>query len=87
MNTLAQGDKFALKYEKQDGGKGLFSSVHAMNGIKDGIVAGAPKKPECIVSGGSANIAVTYNGKTYYVCCSGCRDEFNADPAKYTKGK
>ncbi len=87
MNTLAQGDKFALKYEKQDGGKGLFSAVHAMNGIKDGIVAGAPKKPECIVSGGSANIAVTYNGKTYYVCCSGCRDEFNAEPAKYTKGK
>lgn len=87
MNTLAEGDKFALKYEKQDGGKGLFSTVHQMNGIKDGLVAGAPKKPECIVSGGSANIPVTYMGKTYYVCCSGCRDEFNADPAKYVKGK
>jgi YHS domain-containing protein len=22
-------------------------------------------------------------GKTYYVCCSGCRDEFNANPQKY----
>ncbi len=87
LNTLAEGDKFALKYEKQDGGKGLFAAVHAMNGPKDGLVAGAPKKPECIVSGGSANIQVSYNGKTYYVCCSGCRDEFNAEPAKYTKGK
>jgi YHS domain-containing protein len=22
-------------------------------------------------------------GKTYYVCCSGCRTEFNESPAKY----
>lgn len=87
MNTLAEGEKFALKYEKQDGGKGLFTAAYAMNGQKDGIAAGGPKKPECIVSGGSANIAVSYMGKTYYVCCSGCRDEFNADPAKYVKGK
>jgi YHS domain-containing protein len=26
-----------------------------------------------------------YMGKTYYFCCSGCRDEFNASPAKYVK--
>ena len=77
-----------VKYEKQDGGKGLFSAVHAMGGSKDGeSFAGGAKKPECIVSGGSANIPVTYMGKTYYVCCSGCRDEFNAEPAKYVKGK
>ena len=24
---------------------------------------------------------VTYQGKTYYVCCSGCRDLFNDNPA------
>jgi hypothetical protein len=24
-------------------------------------------------------------GKTYYVCCSGCRSEFNANPEKYIK--
>jgi YHS domain-containing protein len=38
---------------------------------------------ECIVSGGTGTIAVTYKGKTYYVCCSGCRDEFKANPKKY----
>ena len=85
MNTLSEGEKMAVKFEKQDGGKGLFSTQFAMNGLKDGIVAGGPKKPECIVSGGAASIAVTYNGKTYYVCCSGCRDEFNANPTKYVK--
>ena len=30
-------------------------------------------------------IPVTYNGKTYYVCCTGCRDEFKANPEKYVK--
>jgi YHS domain len=40
---------------------------------------------ECIVSGGTGTIPVSYEGKTYYVCCSGCRDEFKANPAKYVK--
>jgi YHS domain-containing protein len=88
MNTLADGIRFQAKFEKQDGGKGLFSNVFAMNGNKDGeSIAGGSKKPECIVSGGAANIAVSYKGKTYYVCCTGCKDEFNANPEKYTKGK
>jgi hypothetical protein len=40
---------------------------------------------ECIVSGGLGTIAVSFEGKTYYVCCSGCRDEFKTDPAKYVR--
>ena len=88
LNTLADGIRFQVKYEKQDGGKGLFANVFAMNGNKDGeSIAGGTKKPECIVSGGAATIPVSYKGKTYYVCCTGCRDEFNANPEKYVKGK
>jgi YHS domain-containing protein len=87
MNTLSEGEKLKMTLEKQDGGKGLFSTVYGMNGLKDGLVTGGPKKPECIVSGGAATISVSYNGKTYYVCCTGCRDEFNANPTKYVKGK
>jgi YHS domain-containing protein len=86
MNTLAEGIRFHLKHEKQDGGRGLFTSLYAMNGNKDGeSIAGARKKPECIVSGGAASIAVSYQGKQYFVCCTGCRDEFNANPEKYIK--
>jgi YHS domain-containing protein len=86
MNTAAEGVRFVLKSEKQEGGRGLFADQYAMNGNKDGeALAGGAKKPECIVSGGAASIPVSYNGKTYYVCCSGCRDEFNADPKKYAK--
>ena len=36
--------------------------------------------PVCIVTGGRGTIQVSHNGKTYYVCCSGCRDLFNEDP-------
>jgi YHS domain-containing protein len=86
LGTLAEGIRFQLKFEKQEGGKGLFNAVYAMNGNKDGeSFAGGTKKPECIVSGGAANISVSYNGKTYFVCCTGCRDEFNANPKKYVK--
>ncbi|HEY1190922.1 MAG TPA: YHS domain-containing protein [Gemmata sp.] len=88
LATAAEGARFTMKYEVKEGGRGLFATVHQMAGSKDGeSFAGGAKKPECIVSGGSANIPVSYMGKTYYVCCSGCRDEFNADPAKYVKGK
>jgi YHS domain-containing protein len=37
-------------------------------------------QPECIVTGGTGTSTVMYKGKTYYVCCTGCRDAFNDDP-------
>lgn len=35
---------------------------------------------ECVVTGGVGTMPVTFEGKTYYVCCTGCRDLFNDDP-------
>ncbi len=37
---------------------------------------------ECIVTGGKATIPVIYMGKTYYVCCGGCKDYFDDDPKR-----
>ena len=37
--------------------------------------------PECVVTGGKATTPVSYKGKTYYVCCSGCKQAFDDDPA------
>lgn len=86
INTLGEGVRMALTYEVQTGGKGLFAAVYKASGNKEGeTFAGgtANKKPECVVTGGVGTTAVSYNGKTYYVCCSGCRDEFNDSPKKY----
>jgi ribosomal protein L24E len=86
MNTVADGIRFALKVERQEGGKGPFETAFTMNGNKEGESLGAAaKKPECVVTGGLGKMTVSYNGKTYYVCCSGCREEFNANPKKYVE--
>jgi YHS domain-containing protein len=88
MNTAADGVRFVLKFEKQDGGKGLFASVYQLAGNKEGESLGATaRKPECVVTGGAATIKVSYNGKEYYVCCTGCRDAFNETPEKFVKAK
>ena len=94
MNTLSEGVRFSLLYEVQTGGKGLPTTLYKAVGNKEGeSFAGgkANKKPECVVTGGAGTIPVSYMGKTYYVCCSGCREEFEANPKKYVdafeKGK
>ncbi|RUL89260.1 hypothetical protein [Tautonia sociabilis] len=38
--------------------------------------------PECIVTGGRGTIPVTFEGRTYSVCCSGCKDLFDANPGE-----
>ncbi|MCA9030642.1 MAG: hypothetical protein KDA66_07530 [Planctomycetaceae bacterium] len=35
---------------------------------------------ECIISGGLGTSQVSYNGKSYWVCCSGCKAAFDEDP-------
>ncbi len=35
---------------------------------------------ECIISGGLGTIQVSFNGKNYWVCCTGCQAAFNEDP-------
>lgn len=39
--------------------------------------------PECIVTGGAGTIQVSYQGKNYYVCCSGCKQAFEEDPESF----
>jgi YHS domain-containing protein len=84
LSTAAEGVRLNAVYEVQAGGKGLASTVYKSTGNKEGeSIAGGKKKPECVVTGGAASIQVSYQGKTYYVCCSGCKDEFDANPKKY----
>ncbi len=35
---------------------------------------------KCIISGGLGTISLSYKGKTYWVCCTGCQAAFNEDP-------
>lgn len=84
MATLAEGVRFQVRYDRQEGGRGIFLNVLGFQGNRKGeSFAAGRKAPECIVSGGAATIPVTYQGKQYFVCCTGCRDEFYANPEKH----
>ncbi|WP_417850099.1 hypothetical protein [Thalassoglobus sp.] len=38
---------------------------------------------ECIISGGLGTSQVSYMGKNYWVCCSGCKAAFDEDPESW----
>jgi YHS domain-containing protein len=84
--TFLHSNRFLYSYEVKPDGRPLFSKKWSVGATKEGepfaVGSGAP---ECIVSGGKGTMTVFYQSKTYHVCCSGCRDEFNASPAKYVK--
>lgn len=40
-------------------------------------------KHRCLVSGGLGAIPATHAGKTYYVCCEGCKAAFDANPMRW----
>ncbi len=63
-----------------------FDKKYQVGATKEGVpFADVGQGFECIVSGGAPSMKVTYLGKDYYVCCSGCREEFKSDPEKYIK--
>lgn len=91
MSTNNDGARFVYNVSVQKRGIGLSRKTVVVGLSKEGASFAGGKKAECIITGGLGTIAVSYNGKTYYVCCSGCRDEFNANPKKcveeYEKSK
>ena len=85
--SLLHNNRHLYRFETRAAGSTLaFDKKFQVGATKEGVpFADVPKGPECIVSGGAGTIKVSYMGKDYYVCCTGCRDEFKADPEKYIK--
>lgn len=86
MNTAGDGVRFIYRYEHRPAGRTISVREFQVASTKEGeSLASSPKKVECIVSGGLGTIPVSFNGVTYYVCCSGCKEAFNENPAKFVK--
>jgi hypothetical protein len=84
FRTVAEGVRLIQTAELQPKGRGPFTKLYEVGATKEGeAFAGGGPKNECVVTGGTGTTPVSYLGQTYYVCCSGCRDEFNANPKKY----
>ena len=84
--SLLHHNRYLYRFEARACGAGTFAKKYQVGATKEGVpFADVAKGPECIVSGGFAATKITYKGKDYYVCCSGCRDAFKDDPEKYIK--
>jgi YHS domain-containing protein len=81
--------RYTMTQDRQEPGAIQFSPAIEVGLTKEGesLTGGgsAWERPKCIVTGGAANFTLAYEGKTYPVCCTGCRDEFEANPEKYIK--
>jgi hypothetical protein len=85
--SLLHHNRHLYRLETRPAGTAVaFAKKWQVGATKEGVpFADVPKGPECIVSGGLGTTRVTYQGKDYWVCCSGCRDAFKEDPEKYIK--
>ncbi len=82
IRLVAGGDRMVVLYEKRLGddvyvGMGEVGATRVGSSFAKRAASG----PECVVTGGLGTIAVEYQGKKYFVCCSGCRELFDEDPA------
>jgi YHS domain-containing protein len=79
--TPLHDTRLLMMLEAQDPSSKIFSRIAEVGYTREGIAFAAEDTgPVCIVTEGRGSIPVTYKGKTYYVCCTGCRDLFNDDP-------
>ncbi|MDX1944256.1 MAG: hypothetical protein SFU86_02535 [Pirellulaceae bacterium] len=80
---VAGGDRLLVLLERKSGLSEQFVRLAEVGYTRKGSGFGqGGGGPECVVTGGLGTIAVTFEGKTYYVCCTGCRDYFNDNPAE-----
>lgn len=81
--------RYLMWVEKQPEGALRFTRSIEVGLTKEGetfaAAGGGSDGPKCIVTGGSASMSVTHEGKSYPLCCSGCLEEFKENPEKYIK--
>lgn len=79
--TIPNEFRFLLLLESQPAGT-AYARLGEVGYTRNGVsFAAGESGPFCIVTEGRGTIPVAYQGKTYHVCCTGCRDLFNRDPA------
>ena len=74
--------RMTLLFEESPGAEAAFRRQYEIGMTRAGerLAKGNTGERECIVTGGLGTMAVTHEGKTWYVCCEGCKQAFEADP-------
>ena len=81
--TMLNQKRTLLRMEKQTAGRGSFRRMADVGYTRAGtrLAKDGLGGPECVVTGGLGTIEVKFEGKSYYVCCTGCKQVFDDDPA------
>jgi YHS domain-containing protein len=91
--TFLSENRLTMLFEKRPEQQSFYTRVAEIGYQRDGtrLAAIGSGGPVCLITGGAGTLPVVYQGKTYYVCCTGCRDAFHDDPtgtlAEYEKTK
>src|SRR5262249_23616514 len=85
--AFLHANRYLYRYEVRKPERTAFTRVYQVGATKKGVpfARAGDTWPEGVVSGGRGTMAVSHKGKTYCVCCSGCRAEFRDNPEKYIK--
>lgn len=81
------GERVVIRAERRTGTGGPWLKWFRLGMTRVGspVASDNPSGQECLITGGLGTRSVTFQGKTYYVCCGGCLEQFNRDPAKAVK--
>jgi YHS domain-containing protein len=83
LRLVAEGKRLVALYEVKSNASDRYVRLAEVGYTRVGSGFGQGSQgPECIVTGGLGTIKVAYNGQTYYVCCTGCKDYFDEDPKR-----
>ena len=74
--------RMALLFEESTNARTAWRRQFEIGMTREGarLASGNAGERECIVTGGLGTIPVTHAGKTYSVCCEGCKQAFDSDP-------
>lgn len=80
--SLLNPKRFVALHQKRHQNSKFWNRIAEVGYTRKGtsLARAGAGQPECIVTGGTGTIIVEHQGKTYYVCCSGCKQSFDDDP-------
>ena len=82
FSMVAKGNRMLLNFSKKMSGE-RYSPFLEVGYTRKGSGFGKNSDAhECVITGGIGKFEVSYKGKSYWVCCGGCRDAFNENPEK-----
>lgn len=81
-----ENNRYILEVDRKRGG-GPFQRIDTIHTQREGSSFAVSDtdygEQTCIISQGKGTSTVSYMGKSYWVCCSGCKAAFEEDPVRW----